>query len=276
MLHHHGLSRQSSKKPTIAGSFSRCGLQTLAAVAGLVVVAVGSPRVANATPLLVTNPSFEDPATSTFFSGVPTGWLPFPAPGGPNAYFVVHESGRYPTGADDGDQAAQITLLTTDPGVSGVLYQPLAETLMPNTLYTLSVAVAMSTTDAANGFGNGGALIELYADSGSTLLAGVTTPIISGDGVWTTFTVNYMSPASSPAIGSPLLIRLRANGNGINFTSLAFDNVQLNATAVPEPGTALMASLAVASLALFRPRRKRSTAAKTASLRRGLNQRIPT
>ena len=232
------------------------------AIVGLTAYSMALTSEAHAVLIPVTNPSFEDPATANFSVGAPTGWSPFPAPGGLVTYFVVNETGRYPTGADDGDQAAQITISSTDPSDVGVLFQPLAATLLPDTVYTLSVALAVSTGDAGAGFSNGGALIELFADSGLTFLTGVTTPAVSTDGFWTTYTTSYTSPSAGPAIGSQLLIRLQANGNGVNFTSLAFDDVQLTAVPVPEPSTVLMASLGAVSIGLVGWRRKRSAVRK--------------
>lgn len=254
MSDHQMSDPQASRKHIVAKESPRRKPWT-PAIVGVVAYSILLVGSANAALVPVINPSFEDPATATAIGGAPTGWLTFPAADATVSYFVVNEAGRYPTGADDGDQAAQITLFTTDPGVTGVLLQFMPETLLANTEYTLSVALAVSVGDAAAGFSNGGALIELFADSGTTFLTGVTTPAVPTDGSFTTFTTSYTSPSSGPAIGSPLLIRLQANGNGVNFTSLAFDNVQLTAVTIPEPNAALLASLGV-SLGLIGRRRR--------------------
>jgi hypothetical protein len=244
--------------------------------------------VAGAAPVPVTNPSFEaDPAgAGTFPVLVPQGWT-LVDPAGivdqvEDAVGVVNSDGGapfFPGGVPDGSNAALI-FLSGDVGEGEVsLAQEVAESVDAGDAYTLRVEVGNIASGTGlppfdvygffdlDGFPGyrvalraGG--MELAAD-GNTLAPGLA------EGTFATSVVEVTIPAGHPAIGAPLEIRLTnlnqpgtAEEPGIEVD---FDDVRLDAVAVPEPAGALqlgagaLALLAAARVSPRRARRKDAT-----------------
>ena len=136
----------------------------------------------------------------------------------------------FPNGVPDGQNVAWIN-------VSGTIS------------YELDVSVGRLV-----GFDSTGYQISLYA--GAQLLATDNNSISLTPGAFSTATVATIVPANSPAVGQPIEIVLQAKGLGNSAAQVVFDNVQLKATAVPEPSTLALAALGFAGL-VFASRRFR-------------------
>ncbi len=148
----------------------------------------------------------------------------------------------FPNGVPDGQNVAWIN-------VSGTISQTLTTTYQPNISYELDVSVGRLV-----GFDSTGYQISLYA--GAQLLATDNNSISLTPGAFSTATVATIVPANSPAVGQPIEIVLQAKGLGNSAAQVVFDNVQLKATAVPEPSTLALAALGFAGL-VFASRRFR-------------------
>ena len=153
---------------------------------------------------------------------------------------------EYPGGgAADGNKYAYANGAAT-------LSQTLGTVLLPDTIYTLRVAVGNRADLPGFGFSFGGYGVELWA--GAVKLAsdydaghsgtGAATPAL---GQWKDAVITYTSPSSVTA--DALQIRLRGYAIQTNY-----DNVRLDGTSlVPEPSAALLGGLGI--LALLRRRR---------------------
>jgi hypothetical protein len=236
---------------------------------------------ASAAPVAVANPSFEaDPAgAGTFPVLVPQGWT-LVDPAGivdqvEDAVGVVNSDDGapfFPGGVPDGSKAALI-FLSGDVGAGTVsLAQEVPEIVDAGDTYTLRVEVGNIASGTGfppfdvygffdlDGFPGyrvalraGGA--ELAADANT--LAGTLA-----EGTFATSVVEVTIPADHPAIGAPLEIRLTnlnqpgtAQEPGIEVD---FDDVRLDAVAVPEPahGFQLGAGALALVVARFSPRRR--------------------
>ncbi|WP_053075789.1 PEP-CTERM sorting domain-containing protein [Crocosphaera watsonii] len=122
---------------------------------------------------------------------------------------------------------------------SGDISQELAVTLQANTKYTLGVFVGRRNNVSFSGYN-----IELLA--GNTVLAS-NNSITPAPGTFTKENVYYTSSDNDPLIGQSLGIRLSSDGIQTNF-----DNVTLEATAVPEPLTILGAVTAISFRTIFK------------------------
>ena len=121
---------------------------------------------------------------------------------------------------------------------SGYISQVLPYNLTDGHLYTLTVDVGHQQTSSCPACISYDYTIELLA--GGELLnadSGTGTP-----GEWGTASLNYLASAS----GGSLEIRLGAGGKRTHF-----DNVRLNNTAVPEPGTLMLLGSGLLGLAVF-------------------------
>jgi hypothetical protein len=231
---------------------SRLGTTALAAVAILF-----SAIAAKATPIAITNASFESPSSPTSTSKNPNilpGWV-FNVQGGSEyGTMTVFSSMFSSVGASTGNNYAYIN--NDYPNVTDTLTSAASlGTITPNTDYTLTVAIGNRT-------GSG-----LYNDPGnvsfSLLANGVafdTQTVSNGtvpNGTFDDFTLSYTTPASGSIIGENLNIQLATLPEQSNAFQAAFDNVTLDETtivAAPEPATfiLLVSGLALIAIAWLR------------------------
>lgn len=216
--------------------------------------------------LLISNHSFQTPAASngqfiTSNSTGPSGWTIYGPTASNRQFGVLNPSsttlyaGPVP---DSGDPNVGVVFLLGSAGEGG-LQQTLGDTLQLNTTYTLTVEVGNITNDpnpphsAFNFSGFPGYRIDLLA--GSSVLASDNNSLSISEGAFATSTVNFTTGLSHLNAGQSLGIRLvNLNGSGIEVN---FDNVRLDAVAVPEPSTtALLIAGAVAAFTVLRRRMK--------------------
>jgi hypothetical protein len=186
--------------------FKNCFLPfTGAAFAALVIVEMPSVR---AEPIAIINPSFESPPLSDggFNIANITGWSVINT-GNPGVFNPSSTAFGF---VPDGVQ----TLYSN----GGTVFQTLALTLAPNTVYTLGVSVGRRLDFLPfPGF-----TVELR--SGSTVLASAneTNIPLPTPGQFQRLTLTYVSP-SSVSPGQLLEIRLKSNGAQTNFDFVTLD-----------------------------------------------------
>lgn len=203
--------------------------------------------------IAVTNPGFESPvlAAGTFNTTVlPTGWSAY----GYVDVFAGRDLGvlnpettvLYAEPVPEGSNVGVVFLLTGGPTESG-LQQTLTETLQVGMTYTLSVQVGNIAPDGGpfNFAGFPGYRVDLMA--GDLVIAFDNNTLLPGEGRFLQSTVTAAIGASHPAAGQPLGIRL-VSLDGPTGIEVNFDDVRLEAVAVPEPAstTALVAGGLVA------------------------------
>ena len=214
-------------------------LPALVRVALAVLIGVFAVGTADAGLLTIADPSFEGVALSpgAFTSGTyaANSWNSYA-----NAGIFRTTASQYPGGVPDGVNVAYSSS-------SAVIDQVLSATLAANTTYTLTVDVG-SRLDAPH---NDGFTIELLA--GGVLLSAASNSPTPANGTFVVATDAYTTGASDPHLGQALEIKLLSAPTG----QTSFDNVKLDATAVPEPGSLALAGLGAASTGLGRWRKKR-------------------
>jgi|GEM_PF-5107352 len=147
---------------------------------------------------------------------------------------------------------------------SASIYQPdIGTNYTANTLYTLTADIDLGTVLSLDVINNPGFGIGLLAN-GSVLAAStsaapgnVSLGLLSG----TTYqlTLSHAIYTGNPAVGGDIGIQLYQNPGGllgVGVTQVAFDNITLTATAVPEPGSLLFVTLG--SVLLLRRQRRRA------------------
>ena len=232
---------------------SRLGTTAATAVAILL-----SAIAANATPVTITNASFESPSSPTSTSRNPTilpGWV-FNVQGGSQyGTMTVHSSSFSSVGASTGNNYAYIN--NDYPNVTDTLTSAASlGQITADTAYTLTVAIGNRTS--------GG----LYNDPGnvsfSLLANGVafaTQTVSNGtvpNGTFDDFTLTYTTPDSGSIIGENLTIQLATLPEQSNAFQAAFDNVTLDETtivAAPEPATFILVVSGLALIAIAGLRR---------------------
>jgi hypothetical protein len=244
----------------------RTALTGLASSAALLSSVLIKAPVAKAVSLSINNPSFENPTIPPsqftdeldFFKlGVNPpipGWQIYDPNGmiaaaDPNTNYPKVGIGRtqaisLPGGPPDGVNNAFVNLPPASVGIgNGVvgLTQTLTSTLTPNTTYTLKVDVGNLQSFILNGNAydfNGfpGYRAEILA--GGDVLAVDNNTLTPAEGKFLTSVVSYTASSNDPNIGKPLQIRLINIDTGPG-TEVDFDNVQLDATDVPEPTSTL-------------------------------------
>jgi hypothetical protein len=224
-----------------------------------VALCLGLASTARAVPITITNHDFEDPVLGGDGSinrtppGSVTGWV---------------TSGNGTIGTFDPDQDYYSDALILDGGATsgqigtmdgaqvafffdsstGLFAQTLADTLLANSQYTLTVAVGDRDNQPLVDFGT--YFIELQAGGVSLATAtGSTAP--GGDGTFADVSLVFTTGATHPQLGQALAIVLGSTENG--QVQVDYDNVRLDV--VPEPSTALLVALGLIGLGLGAPRK---------------------
>lgn len=226
------------------------------------------PR-AEAVSISVTNAGFEDISGQTVFNEftleTPNGWSIHDPAGivpDPNVYVgTLQPNGVdfFPVTAPEGNRVA--ILFNSGRKAEGEYgyVQQLSTMLQANTLYTLTVQVGNITSGTAqdNTFYNlsnfPGYRVDLMA--GGNVLASDNNTLTIAEGAWALSTVTFTTGNSvlpSQALGIRL-VSLNAT-NAVPDNEVDFDQVQLDALAVPEPGSLILLGGGFIALALRRRR----------------------
>lgn len=236
-------------------------------LATLAIVAVSPAR---AELLTVQNAGFE-----TLFISDNTFNVSSPGPADWSAYGTINHNNRsigvvnptgsllYPGGAPEGRNVGVVFLMDNAgnqsqfAGIESGLVQTLAATLQINTRYTLTVEVGNMANDPSpsNTFvftGFPGYRVDLLV--GGQVIASDNNSLLPSEGTFLTSQFSLSIGASHVLAGQSLGIRL-VNLNAAPGIEVNFDNVRLDATAIPEPATfASLFGAATLALAVFRRR----------------------
>ena len=179
-----------------------------------------------ATPIMVLNSSFEGPDTDTYLVGTIDDWTLSGTSAGvfdpagcagvcssPGPYFVSGNT------VPDGMQTA----FSNGPEI----HQVLGDVLTAGTTYTLEAYVGDRYDNLLPSHE-----IQLWA--GANLVA--TNSGAPGDGEFVNVVATYTATGASPGLAEPLSIWLVNQGE----TQINWDDVRLDARAVPEPSTLLL------------------------------------
>jgi hypothetical protein len=195
----------------------------------------------SASPILITNNSFESPSVTTYNAGVPTGWDDNGAGVG-----VINDTyyGSNSIPAQDGSQYAY---LNND----GKLWQELTDTVQKGT-YTLTIYAAEygPLADAS-------IYLALYYGGVKTdVLASASDSTIPYDS-WKMITTSVTISAGDPRIGESLGVYIANSlAPGTATAQMWVDNVQLDYAIIPAPGAL---SLLVIGLGTMWMRRKKDS-----------------
>ncbi len=209
------------------------------------------PLGADAVLLNINNSSFESPTAGSaqFVGGTttgPTNWTVYNmGVTSTNRYFGVWNPATTASYLDPVPSGTNIGVVFLDDatGNEAGLQQTLAATLQISTQYTLTVSVgnfAPSMGDPWDFTGFPGYRVDLLA--GSVVLNSDNNTLAPGEGRFLLSTVTFTTGLSHANAGESLGIRLvNLNGPGVEVN---FDQVQLDATAVPEPSSAVLVAFA--------------------------------
>lgn len=252
-------------------SVSRC------AATVCVALSIAIAGLANATPINVVNPGFD----YTTASGVNTpGWSSDSALVGDNSTPTPFTA--WPTGSDTTVTVAGWSSTNGNAGVeqlgasnwyagnypgdgnavgsangagggtlNGCLYQMLPGQLKPSTTYTLTATLYLRADGLFPGAGD--IVVGLTAPA-AQLTGGVTSiimPTSSGPG-----TATYTVTTGSTVASNDLKIVL-GNSTPSGYTQVAFDNVMLSGTAIPEPSAIALATACLFGLLAYAWRRRK-------------------
>ena len=204
---------------------------------------------ASAVPITVVNPSFEidNPGPGGASSGPTFGWS--------GVGHLDRTAAPFNTVIDPTPDGADAERLGWSNGGSPT--QVLSALLAANTIYTLTVDIG-DRTDLA--FAGAQLRLGTGAVVGSNLLPAVvvanTTPTNGAgpnDG-WQTWQSTFTTGAAPVNLGQPLRIELFNPGT----IQTLYDNVRLDATAVPEPATSILCAFAVGAVLCKRRRTRRA------------------
>jgi hypothetical protein len=205
--------------------------QFVGLAAAIVFTAVSTQAQAGA--IVVSNFSFEDDVAPVggIITSPPSSWAPFNQAGGQdigsqNATSAMYSVNNPLAAPAEGNQFTYVNMF--DPNVTGGLYQDVGA-LLPNTLYTLTVAIG-SRGDRINSPGII-SLINGFDFTGIVLAQGGGIPSLQNS--WQDYTISF---TTGSVVSDDLIISLSVLGNGATIQA-DFDNVRLDAVAVPEPST---------------------------------------
>jgi hypothetical protein len=247
---------------------------------GTALVLVLSALAANATPIVVPNASFESPSSPAQTSTNPnivTGWV-FSVKGG-SAYGTSAISSNFTSaGASIGNDYAFIN--NDWPDVTDTITSASSlGTIAPLTTYTLTIALGNRKTSDTSLYGSPGNISFSLVANGVVFASKTVNNGTVPNGTFADFTLTYTTPSTSPLIGENLKIQLAALPEEGSAYQPSFDNVTLDATAlpvvqaVPEPAT--WALLLSGVMTLLWVARRRSIAGMFHSERAGTHFLIP-
>lgn len=200
----------------------------MAALAG-----VASVSSVQAASVVVPNFSFEEDIAPPggVMKFVPSGWLSFNQKGGEDigsqnalaANYPVNNPMEWPA---EGNQFAYVNMFANNAEGGGIFTD--VGSLMPNTQYTLTVAIG-SRADRLNSPGII-SLVNGFDNTGTLLATGGGLP--ETQGTWMDYSITFTTGAE---VSDNLIIVLSVLG--AETIQADFDNVRLEATAVPEPST---------------------------------------
>jgi hypothetical protein len=220
-------------------------------------MSLAAAPAANAqTNIPIVNHSFEADFLQDGFwiDGFLTGWQVFGFTAGPQNW----TDAQYP-GANDNDS---IPSTVPDGRNSAFIRSPLAgiqqalnATLRANTEYRLDFFVGDRFDTIMPNWS-----ADLFA--GSTELAFNDTGVRPGEGRWLPASLIYTTGPTHPQLGQPLAIRFFTYGftdppGRPGLYQVGIDNVRLTATAIPEPGTWLIACIGTVVAVVYFARRER-------------------
>jgi PEP-CTERM motif. len=211
---------------------------------------------ASALSINVVNYSFElDNAGGAggVVQSVPTGWTQYNRVGGSdigsqnpnNSQFPINNPLASPA---QGNQFAYINTFDNNPGGISGIYQSVGA-LQPNTIYTLTVAIG-SRADRINTAGTISLINGLNPITGTILATGGGLPATQG--TWEDYTISFQTGAS---VDGMLTIALSSVAAGT--IQADFDNVRLDAVAVPEPELYGLALAGLIGVIVWRRRARR-------------------
>jgi hapalindole H/12-epi-hapalindole U/12-epi-fischerindole U synthase len=241
---------------------------------------------AHAELITVQNAGFE-----TLFLANNTFNVASPGPAGWSAYGTINHNNRsigvvnptgstlYSGGAPEGRNVGVVFLMDNAnnqsqyAGIESGLVQTLAATLQTNTRYTLTVEVGNMANDSSannNAFvftGFPGYRVDLLA--GGQVIASDNNSLLPSEGTFLTSQFSLSIGASHVLAGQALGIRL-VNLNAAPGIEVNFDNVRLDATAIPEPATvaSLFGAATLALAILIRCKAQKTALVKSAALMR--------
>lgn len=210
--------------------------------------------------MAITNHSFEDDDVSGLTNQlnadiVPTGWSSYDdgrnlALAGDARGLVYHGPGTSVIGASLGQADGSQSFFSAQRDVMQVL----GATLQANTTYTLTVEIGdRGVTGIGGNVGDNIVHLGTGATGGANILASLdsTSPgaVATVDGDWVTWSMTYTTGANPVGLGDNLRIELTTDTN-VGW----FDNVTLDATAVPEPSSSILVGLGVMTFVLRRKR----------------------
>lgn len=229
---------------------------------------------ARAVLLTIQNAGFESPYISNNTFNVnapgPLGWSAYGSINHNNRSIgVVNPTGStlYPGGAPEGRNVGVVFLLDNAnnqaqfAGIESGLVQTLSVTLQTNTRYTLTLEIGNMANAVPNPqpptevtfTGFPGYRVDLLA--GGQVIASDNNSLLPAEGTFLTSQFDISIGASHALAGQALGIRL-VNLNAGPGVEVNFDDLRLDATAIPEPATATsLAGAAMLALALLRRRK---------------------
>lgn len=214
--------------------FQRVPKPVLARLALVALAGIAFSPGAHAASVVVANFSFEDDVASgpgQVVTFVPSGWVSFnqgaPSDIGSQWADGVDYTINTPLATPaEGNQYCYVNMF--NPAVTGGIFLDVGE-LLANTQYTLTVAIG-SRADRMNSPGII-SLINGIDNTGTVLATGGGIPATQN--TWQDYTISFTTGNS---VSDDLIIALSVLGNGTTIQA-DFDNVRLDATAVPEPST---------------------------------------
>ncbi len=213
-----------------------------------------SGGVAYATPISITNASFENPIDTGAQPRAVTGWTQVGGASNSGVWNInAFPFGFWSVGAPDGSQIAFLSA-APQPGTPASIYQVLGDSVLANEMYTLSGYVG-----SPRGFGGvtGNGLtqytVALYDNSTNTLLNSMSGT--GPEGSFAPFSLTF----NSFAAGGALEVRLSSNQAQTGFDAIALDASPIpgGGAAVPEPASLLLFGTGLAAAGARRWRKSR-------------------